>query len=122
MSAKFHGFLAAALGAALVATPAAQATKPATSAQAPAQPAQPAPTFRVRVDLVTKDIVVRDEKGNFIPDLRPEDIQVFEDGVPQELSQMTVVTGGRVYNPMTAPVAAAPEGIILPQKRTVSDV
>ena len=126
MSAKFHGFLAAALGAALVATPAAQAPKPAPkpapTAQTPAQPAQPAPTFRVRVDLVTNDIVVRDEKGNFIPDLRPEDIQVFEDGVPQELSQMTVVTGGRVYNPMTAPVAAAPEGIILPQKRAVSDV
>src|SRR5258707_9486366 len=119
MSAKFHGFLAAALGAALVATPSAQAPK--ATAPAPAQTAQPSPTFRVRVDLVTNDIVVRDEKGNFIPDLRPEDIQVFEDGVPQELSQMTVVTGGRVYNPMTAPVAAAPEGIILPQKRAVSD-
>ena len=35
---------------------------------------------------------------------------------------MTVVTGGRVYNPMSAPTAAAPEGIILPKKRTVSDV
>jgi len=124
MSAKFHGFLAAALGAALVATPAAQTRPPAAPAPAPAAqaPAQPSPTFRVRVDLVTNDIVVRDEKGNFIPDLRPEDIQVYEDGVLQELSQMTVVTGGRVYNPMTAPVAAAPEGIILPQKRTVSDV
>jgi hypothetical protein len=35
---------------------------------------------------------------------------------------MTVVTGGRVYNPMAAPIAAAPEGIILPTKRTVNDV
>jgi VWFA-related protein len=121
MSAKFHGFLAAALGAALVATPSAQATKPATPAT-PAQTTPPSPTFRVRVDLVTNDIVVRDEKGNFVPDLRPEDIEVYEDGVKQELSSMTVVTGGRVYNPMSAPVAAAPEGIILPQKRTVSDV
>jgi len=124
MSLKFHGFLAVALGAALVATPSAQAPKtkaPAAPAQ-PAQTTQPNPTFRVRVDLVTNDIVVRDEKGNFVPDLRPEDIQVFEDGVQQELSSMTVVTGGRVYNPMSAPLAAAPEGIILPQKRTVSDV
>ncbi len=126
MSLKFHGFLAAALGAALVATPSAQAPKP----PAPATPAQPAvpgqttpnPTFRVSVDLVTNDIVVRDEKGNFVPDLRPEDIEVYEDGVKQELTSMTVVTGGRVYNPMTAPVASAPEGIILPKKRTVSDV
>ena len=121
MNVKFHGFLAAALGAALVATPAAQAPRPAPPAQVPA-PVQPAPTFRVRVDLVTNDVVVRDEKGNFVPDLRPEDIQVFEDGVAQELSSMTVVTGGRVYNPMAAPVAAAPEGIILPPKRAVADV
>src|ERR1700750_2648784 len=102
MSLKFHGFLAVALGAALVATPSAQAPKP-SAPPAPAQPAAPgqSPTFRVRVDLVTNDIVVRDEKGNFVPDLRPEDIEVYEDGVKQELSTMTVVTGGRVYNPMT---------------------
>src|SRR5436190_179773 len=121
MSLKFHGFLAAALGAALVATPSAQAPAPAAPAQ-PAQTAPPTPTFRVNVDLVTNDIVVRDEKGNFVPDLRPEDIEVYEDGVKRELSSMTVVTGGRVYNPMTAPMAAAPEGIILPKKRTVNDV
>src|SRR5882672_6400849 len=129
MKVKFHGFLAVALGAALVATPSAQSRKaperpPASAPLAPGQPApgQSNPTFRVRVDLVTNDIVVRDEKGNFIPDLRPEDIDVFEDGVKQELSSMTVVTGGRVYNPMSAPIAAAPEGIILPTKRTVSDI
>jgi VWFA-related protein len=123
MNVKFHGFLAAALGAALVATPSAQAPKtPAPAAAPPAAPAAQNPTFRVRVDLVTNDIVVRDEKGNFVPDLRPEDIQVYEDGVLQTLSSMTVVTGGRVYNPMSAPIAAAPEGIILPTKRTVSDV
>src|SRR6185312_13379712 len=129
MSKKTHGFLAAALFAALVATPVAQAPGDSRGTQAPkapvpAAPAAPgqAPTFRVSVDLVTNDIVVRDEKGNFVPDLRPEDIEVYEDGVKQELASMTVVTGGRVYNPMTAPVAAAPEGIILPKKRTVNDV
>ena len=80
------------------------------------------PTFRVQVDLVTNDVVIRDEKGNFISDLKPEEFRVYEDGVLQDLASMTVVTGGRVYNPMSAPVAAAPEGIILPKKRTVSDV
>src|SRR5438105_14243790 len=121
MSLKFHGFLAAALGAVLVATPSAQAPKPAAPAT-PAQTTQPNPTFRVRVDLVTNDIVVRDAKGNFVPDLKPEDIQVYEDGVLQELVSMTVVTGGRVYNPMAPPAAAAPEGIILPKRSTASDV
>src|SRR2546421_11808468 len=120
MSMKFHGFLAAALGAALVATPSAEARRPvapATPAQ-PGQATQPNPTFRVSVDLVTNDIVVRDEKGNFVPDLRPEDIEVYEDGIKQELTSMTVVTGGRVYNPMNGPIAPPPQRIILPKKGT----
>jgi VWFA-related protein len=102
----------------------AQAPAPPKPAQTPAAPApaQDKPTFRVQVDLVTNDVVIRDEKGNFVSDLRPEEFRVYEDGVLQDLSSMTVVTGGRVYNPMSAPVAAAPEGIILPKKRTVSDV
>src|SRR5262245_9510930 len=125
MKLKFHGFWAAGF-VALVATLSAQA--PPAPATAPPQtppaqnPAQRGPDFRARVDLITNDIVVRDSKGNFVPDLKPEDIQVFEDGVLQELVSMTVVTGGRVYNPMAPPTAAAPEGIILPKKRTVSDV
>jgi VWFA-related protein len=125
MKVKSHGLWAAAAGVAAVA---AVLSVAALSAQAPAsaKPAQTPPpdkpTFRVQVDLVTNDVVIRDEKGNFISDLKPEEFKIYEDGVLQELSSMTVVTGGRVYNPMSAPVAAAPEGIILPKKRTVSDV
>src|ERR1700674_2994153 len=122
MSVRTHGFSTAASSVVTVALAA------VLSAQAPtpAKPAQPPenqrPTFRVQVDLVTNDVVIRDEKGNFIPDLKPEEFRVYEDGVLQELSSMTVVTGGRVFNPMSAPIAAAPEGIILPKKRVVSDV
>ncbi len=123
MSVKIHGFWAAALHVALVARLSAQAPQaPAAPTPAPQTPAQRGPDFRARVDLVTNDIVVRDAKGNFVPDLKPEDIQVYEDGVLQELVSMTVVAGGRVYNPMAPPTASAPEGIILPKRRTVSDV
>jgi len=123
MNVKYHGFWAAALNVALVASLSAQAPPTPTPAAPPPQnPAQRGPDFRARVDLITNDIVVRDAKGNFVPDLRPEDIQVYEDGVLQELVSMTVVTGGRVYNPMAPPSATAPEGIILPKRRTVSDV
>src|SRR5215831_18389980 len=125
MNLKTHGFWAAALNVALVASLSAQAPQtpaPATSAP-PQNPAAPrGPDFRARVDLITNDIVVRDAKGNFVPDLKPEDIQVYEDGVLQELVSMTVVTGGRVYNPMQPAAASAPEGIILPKRRTQSDV
>src|SRR5258708_3889541 len=68
-----------------------------TPGQAPAPPnaaTQERPTFKVQVDLVTNDIIVRDEKGNFIPDLKKEDFEIFEDGVKQDISSMTVVTGG----------------------------
>jgi len=126
MKLQTRGFWAIAVRVCAIAIAAvavsAQTPGPGQPAPAPAAPAQDKPTFRVQVDLVTNDVVIRDEKGNFISDLKPEEFRVYEDGVLQDLASLTVVTGGRVYNPMAAPVAAAPEGIILPKKRAVSDV
>jgi VWFA-related protein len=92
---------------------------------APARPdgaAQEKPTFKVQVDLVTNDVIVRDDKGNFIPDLKKEDFEVFEDGVRQDIASMTVVTGGRVTNVLAPPPPPPPEGIILPPTRPKNDV
>src|SRR5215510_5739082 len=123
MSLKTNGFWSTALLVVLAAGLSAQ-----TPAQPPAQPpasttaTQQKPTFRVQVDLVTNDIVVRDEKGNFIPDLKKEEFEVYEDGVKQELTSMTVVTGGRVTNVLAPPPPPPPEGIILPPSRPKTDV
>jgi VWFA-related protein len=123
MSLKVNGFWSTALLVALTAGLSAQ-----TPAQPPAQPpasastTQQKPTFRVQVDLVTNDIVVRDEKGNFIPDLKQDEFEVYEDGVKQDISSMTVVTGGRVTNVMAPPPPPPPEGIILPPSRPKTDV
>jgi VWFA-related protein len=89
-----------------------------------AQTAAPdqAPTFRVQVDLVTNDVIVRDDRGNFVADLRKDDFEIYEDGVKQDISSMTVVTGGRVTNVLAPPPAPPPEGIILPPTRQVNDV
>ncbi len=97
------------------------------SAQAPAVPppstaSTQGPTFKVQVDLVTSDIIVRDEKGNFIPDLKKEEFEIFEDGVKQDITSMTVVTGGRVTNVMAPPPPPPPEGIVLPPSRPRNDV
>src|SRR5438093_5416592 len=92
---------------------------------APARPdgaVQEKPTFKVQVDIVTNDVIVRDEKGNFIPDLKKEDFEIFEDGVKQDITSMTVVTGGRVTNVLAAPPPPPPEGIILPPTRPRNDV
>lgn len=89
------------------------------SAQQPAPPKadappQEKPTFRVQVDLVTNDVIVRDDKGNFIPDLKKDDFEIYEDGVKQDISSMQVITGGRVTNLLAPPPPPPPEGIILP--------
>src|SRR5438128_1165367 len=118
MSLKMNGFWSTALLVAGVA---------GLSAQAPAQPpanagSQEKPTFRVQVDLVTNDIVVRDDKGNFVSDLKKDEFEIYEDGVKQDISSMTVVTGGRVTNVLAPPPPPPPEGIILPPTRPKNDV
>jgi len=80
------------------------------------------PPFRVQVDLVTNDIVVRDEKGNFVPDLKKDEFEIYEDGVKQDITSMTVVTGGKVNNLLAPPPPPPPEGIILPPTRPRNDV
>jgi VWFA-related protein len=98
------------------------------SAQAP-QPQPPAagsgqpqtPTFRVQIDAVTMDVIVKDSRGQFVPDLTKNEFEVFEDGVKQEIVSMTMSHGGRVSNLLDAPPPALPEGIILPPRRRVND-
>jgi VWFA-related protein len=99
------------------------------SAQAPTQPqAQPqqqgtqeSPVFRVQVDAVTTDVIVRDSNGLFVADLSKDDFEVYEDGVKQDIASMTMSHGGRVTNVLEAPPPATPEGIILPPVRRVND-
>src|ERR1700756_2798567 len=117
MSLKMNGFWSTASLVALAAGLSAQT--PAPPAQTPAQ--TPAATFKVQIDLVTNDVIVRDEKGNFIPDLKKEDFEVYEDGVKQEITSMQVITGGRVTNVLAPPPPPPPEGIILPPAKPRND-
>src|SRR5262245_18205271 len=58
--------------------------------QAPSQQPQQ-PTFRLRVDYVEVDVVVTDQQGNLVKDLKKEDFQVLEDGKAQNVSAFTQV-------------------------------
>ncbi|HEY6615584.1 MAG TPA: hypothetical protein VIZ32_13730 [Vicinamibacterales bacterium] len=70
----------------------AQAPAPAAPVQAPAQP-----TFRVSVDLVTTDVIVRDQRSDqFVADLKPGEFEIYEDGVKQEIVSLVLTHGGRV--------------------------
>jgi VWFA-related protein len=90
--------------------------------QAPPAAQEPAkPTFTSRVDLVSTDVIARDNNGAFISDLKKEDFEVFEDGVQQEIISFTLVHGGRVFNVAAPPPPPPQEGIILPPARPVND-
>jgi Ca-activated chloride channel family protein len=63
--------------------------------QAPA-PSGPPPTFQVESDVVSVTAVVYDKAGRFIRGLGKADVQVLEDGVPQEVSFFSEVKGERI--------------------------
>ncbi len=47
---------------------------------------EPVPSFRAQSEVVLVDLVVTDKRGQFVHDLKPEEIQVFEDGKLQRLT------------------------------------
>jgi VWFA-related protein len=101
------------------ATLTAQTPAPAPEAPSTGQGAQP--TFRVNIDLVTMDAIVRNNQDQFVADLTKDDFVVLEDGVPQDVTSFTLVHGGRVHNLLEPPPPPAQEGVILPPSRPRND-
>ncbi|HEX4346617.1 MAG TPA: hypothetical protein VHZ73_03555, partial [Vicinamibacterales bacterium] len=127
MTVKTHGFWSTAVWVVVAASllsaqaPARQGGAPTAAPTAAPAPVQTQPTFSVQVEAVTQDLVVKDDKGVFVPDLTPADIEVLEDGVKQKIVSLHMISGGRVTNVLEAPAAAAPEGIILPPVHRTND-
>ncbi len=122
MELNIRGVWSAAWLAVLTAGLCAQAGTPAPAAPA-LQIDALQPTFKIQVDLVSTDVIPRDEKGNFVADLTKGEFEIFEDNVKQEISSMTVSHGGRVTNILAPPPPVlASEGLVLPPTRPVSDV
>ena len=113
------------LGAALaVAGGSAQTPPPQTPpAQQPAAQAQAdqRPVFRASVDIVRTDVIVRDDRGQFVADLTAKDFEIAEDDVLQEVASMVLVHGGRTYNQLQPPPPPPQEGIVLPPPRPTND-
>ena len=65
----------------------AQSSPPAPQVAAPqtaVRPDQPQ-VIRRSFDLFQTDVIVRDDSGQFIADLRKDDFEVYEDGVKQDV-------------------------------------
>jgi VWFA-related protein len=89
-------------------TPPPEAPSATVTVQPPAEPAKPqapasndnaevssrdtAPTFKVRVNLVLVRVVVRDQQGHVVPDLKKEDFQLTDNRKPQTISTFSVET------------------------------
>ena len=66
-----------------------------------AQQPGPPPTIAVTAAEVAVDFVVRDKKGRIVRDLKPTDVEVYEDGVRQDVALFELIT--------TSPAVDVPE-------------
>ena len=73
--------------------------------------------IRRSVDLVTSDVIVRDDQGTFAANLSKNDFDVYEDGVKQDVVTFVLTHGGRVINDVGAPPPPLQAGILLPPPR-----
>ncbi len=114
-----HGALACLLASAALGAQAPGGQAP--PGQKPQQAGQAKPNFVVNVEMVTTDVIPRDSRGQFVADLKQDDFEILEDGVPQKVVSMVMIHGGRAFNQLTAPPPTPREGIILPQVRPTND-
>jgi VWFA-related protein len=52
---------------------------------------RPTPTFRVSASYVEVDVIVTDQQGRFIEDLKPEEFRVREDAKPQQIATFELI-------------------------------
>jgi len=64
-------------------------------AEAPSQDPQQRPPLIIgaEVEVVSVPVLVYDKAGRFVGDLKKEDIQIFEDGIPQEITYLSNSSG-----------------------------
>lgn len=102
----------------------------AFTAVAAAQNANPTPTpavgdvVKISTNLIQIDVTVTDKKGKVVSDLRPDEIEVYENGKKQEISNFSFVSGVKVGDSKTRanistqmpPNELRPEGV----RRTIA--
>jgi VWFA-related protein len=54
-------------------------------------PVPQTPTFKLQVDFIEVDAIVTDANGNYVPDLKQEDFEIFEDGKAQSITNFVPI-------------------------------
>ena len=68
----------------------------------------PRPSYKVEVTVTNIDVVVTDGKGNRIKDLKPENFEIYEEGILQRLTNFYEVKGMELYAPSSERQAEEP--------------
>ncbi len=99
------------------------ASGPAVLTQPPATRPSEASQERIKVgvDLVTTPLTIRGRNGQFLPDIKPAEIEIFEDGVRQTMVTFSLSHGGRLFNVGQPPPSTNASGFILPPLRPAKD-
>src|SRR5208337_470277 len=71
----------------------------AQNAAQSAPQAESGPTIHATVNEVALDLVVRDKKGRLVKNLKPGDVEIYEDGVLQEIRSLRLVAGEAPVQP-----------------------
>jgi VWFA-related protein len=93
---------------------------PGLSAQQPPPAQRATGTVKSEATAILVDVVVRDRRGDPVTDLRPDELELFEDGVKQEIGSVTLYTspqtdaGDAARKPTGAAAPAAPGVAIAP--------
>src|SRR5437016_13050689 len=94
-----------------------------TTQQQPQKP-DDVDVVKITTNLVQVDAVVSDKNGKVVTDLRPDEVEIFEDGKPQKITHFTYnVTAAEVANRTGTPPATnkvnevAPPVVPVPLKR-----
>jgi VWFA-related protein len=100
--------------------------QPPAPAASPAPATQPTPpaelddeeVVRITTNLVQLDVIVTDKRGRQITDLKPEDIEVFEDGRRQKITNFSYIqTAPGVVAATPAPAAKTDRNVPAPPPR-----
>src|SRR6266511_1786736 len=94
------------------------AASPVYAQQADAQGRPPVLTIRLDTDLVVIDVTATDKSGAYVRDLRPEEVQVFEDGQERKINFFAVIDEAALSRPLAVVFALDISGSLRPDEMT----
>jgi VWFA-related protein len=82
---------------------------PLAAQRKPAEPETPKLVENIDVRIINVDVIVTDKRGNFVPNLKPEDFTILENGVAKPITNFYEVQGSVAKNVVGEAPAPPPQ-------------